>query len=125
MGDQKINTIANKKSRSKFIRHLLNDIKSLEYMLENGLVESGITRIGSEQEFCLINKNWRPSKKSGEILKDVNDSHFTTEIALFNLETEQGRSDASKLLERARKPDFRGHYSTQPSTSRPGRVVWS
>ena len=86
MGDQKIKTIANNNSRSKFIRHLLNDIKSLEYMLENGLVESGITRIGSEQEFCLVKKNWRPSKKSGEILKDVNDPHFTTEIALFNLE---------------------------------------
>ncbi|MFT4802607.1 MAG: CBS domain-containing protein/gamma-glutamyl:cysteine ligase YbdK (ATP-grasp superfamily) [Flavobacteriaceae bacterium] len=86
MGDQKINTITEKKSRTKFIRHLLNDIKSLEYMLENGLIESGITRIGSEQEFCLINKNWRPSKKSDKILQDVNDPHFTTEIALFNLE---------------------------------------
>ena len=67
MGDQKINTITEKKSRTKFIRHLLNDIKSLEYMLENGLIESGITRIGSEQEFCLVNKNWRPSKKSDKI----------------------------------------------------------
>ena len=104
MGDQKINTIAKKQSRSKFIRHLLNDIKSLEYMLENGMVESGITRIGSEQEFCLINKNWRPSKKSAEILEDVNDPHFTTEIALFNLEINldplELKTDAFSIVEK-------------------------
>lgn len=103
MGDQKINTIANKNSRSKFIRHLLNDIKSLEYMLENGLVESGITRIGSEQEFCLINENWRPSKKSGEILKDIDHPNFTTEIALFNLEInldpQELKTDAFSIVE--------------------------
>ncbi len=86
MGDQKINTIADKKARSKFIRHLLNDIKAIELMLEKGLFESDITRIGSEQEFCLVTKHWRPSKKSAEILEDINDPHFTTEIALFNLE---------------------------------------
>ena len=86
MGEQKVKTIADNKGRSKFIRHLLNDVEALELMLERGLIESDITRIGSEQEFCLVNKNWRPSKKSGEILKDINDPHFTTEIALFNLE---------------------------------------
>ena len=103
MGDQKINTIANKNSRTKFIRHLLNDIKSLEYMLENGLVESGITRIGSEQEFCLVNKNWRPSKSSGEILKDIDHPNFTTEIALFNLEInldpQELKTDAFSIVE--------------------------
>jgi len=86
MGDQKINTITDKKSRSRFIRHLLNDVKALEIMLDKGLFETNITRIGSEQEFCLVTKNWRPSKKSPEILKDIDDPHFTTEIALFNLE---------------------------------------
>ncbi len=86
MGDQKINTITDKQARSKFIRNLLNDIQALEIMLEKGMFESDITRIGSEQEFCLVTENWRPSKKSAEILKDIDDPHFTTEIALFNLE---------------------------------------
>ena len=86
MGDQKINTINDKRARSIFIRNLLDDIKALEIMLEKGMLESNITRIGSEQEFCLVTKNWRPSKKSAEILKDIDDPHFTTEIALFNLE---------------------------------------
>ncbi len=86
MGDQKINTITDKKARSNFIRNLLNDIQALEIMLDKGMLESDITRIGAEQEFCLVTEKWRPSKKSAEILKDINDPHFTTEIALFNLE---------------------------------------
>lgn len=86
MGDQKVNNLTDKDARSKFIRNLLNDVKALEIMLEKGMIEKGITRIGSEQEFCVVTDNWRPSKKSSNILKDINDEHFTTEIALFNLE---------------------------------------
>lgn len=104
MGDQKINTITDKQARSKFIRNLLNDIQALEIMLEKGMVESNITRIGSEQEFCLVTKNWRPSKKSAEILKDIDDPHFTTEIALFNLEINldpiELKSDAFSKVEK-------------------------
>ncbi len=86
MGEQNIKNKIDKKARAQFIRHLLNDVKALELMLENDLIENNVTRIGSEQEFCLVNKNWRPSKKSGELLEAINDDHFTTEIALFNLE---------------------------------------
>ena len=86
MGEQKVKTIKNNIGRAKFIRHLLNDVKALELMHERGLIESGIIRIGSEQEFCLVNKNWRPSRKSNEILNEINDKHFTEEIAVFNLE---------------------------------------
>lgn len=80
------NALANREARGEFIRHLLQDIRSLEYMLENNLIESGISRIGAEQEFCLVNENWRPSKKSQEILLALNDKHFTTELARYNLE---------------------------------------
>lgn len=86
MGEQKVKKISDRLARAKFIRHLLNDVKALEIMLDTNLIEDDITRIGSEQEFCLVNKNWRPSKKSEEILNNIDDPHFTTEIALFNLE---------------------------------------
>lgn len=86
MGDQKVNSIQKKENRSIFIRQLLNDIQALEQMLDEKIIESDITRIGSEQEFCILTENWRPSKMSTEILKEINDPHFTTEIALFNLE---------------------------------------
>lgn len=85
MGDHKI-TVVDEDIQSHFISHLLNDIRALEIMYEKGLIESGITRIGAEQEFCLINDNWRPAKNSEAILKAINDPHFTTEIARYNLE---------------------------------------
>jgi hypothetical protein len=86
MGEKKVKKITDKKARANFIRHLLLDVDALEMMLEKNLIESDITRIGSEQEFCLVEPNWRPSQKSGEILDEIDDEHFTTEIAVFNLE---------------------------------------
>lgn len=73
-------------SRAKFIRHLLDDIKALEYMLENGIIENDIVRIGAEQELCLLNENWRPANNATALLHTINDSHFTNEMARFNLE---------------------------------------
>ncbi|MDH5476106.1 MAG: CBS domain-containing protein [Cyclobacteriaceae bacterium] len=86
MGEQSINTNIDNQARAAFIKSLLNDISALDIMLEKDLIESDITRIGAEQEFCLVNKNWRPSTKALEILKTIDDPHFTTELALYNLE---------------------------------------
>lgn len=86
MSTKSRNPLSNSDRRGEFIRHLLNDIEALELMLQNGQIETGITRIGAEQEFCLLTDNWRPSKKSQEILSIINDSHFTTELARYNLE---------------------------------------
>lgn len=86
MGDHLVKSALDKEVRTQFIKHLLNDIKCMELMLERNLIESGINRIGAEQEFCLISKNWRPEKNAEEILKAINDPHFTTELARFNLE---------------------------------------
>ena len=82
-------SVANSELRSSFIRHLLNDVEALELMLEKGLFETGITRIGSEQEFCLVTKNWRPSRIAEDILAAIDDPHFTTELARYNLEINQ------------------------------------
>ncbi|NQZ77749.1 MAG: signal transduction protein, partial [Ekhidna sp.] len=72
--------------KTSFIKHLLNDVKCLELVLQHNMIESGTTRIGAEQEFCLITKNQRPQRNADEILKAVNDPHFTPELARFNLE---------------------------------------
>lgn len=86
MGDHKVNRTVNKEQRAKFIKHLLNDIHALELMHEKDLIENDVMRIGSEQEFCLVNEKWRPAKNSESILKEINDPHFTTELARYNLE---------------------------------------
>lgn len=86
MGDHKVNTEADKSTHTQFIRHILDDIRSMELMLEKGLIESGISRIGAEQEFCLVNDNWRPATNFDAILEAVDDPHFTTELARYQLE---------------------------------------
>lgn len=86
MGELNIENATNKESSSAFIKHLLTDVRVLELMLEKGIFEKGVTRIGSEQEFCLIDSRWRPTCNSEELLEEINDAHFTTELARFNLE---------------------------------------
>src|SRR6056297_1721803 len=86
MGEHSKDFFLGSEGRAGFIGQLLKDIKALEIILEKDIIESGISRIGAEQEFCLVEDNSRPSKLSPIILKEINDSHFTTELALYNLE---------------------------------------
>ena len=86
MGNQNIKPIVTTEQRKKFLYHLLNDVKALDKMVQNDMFEKNIVRIGAEQEFCIVNNDFRPSKKSLEILDKISDKHFTTEIGLFNLE---------------------------------------
>jgi len=86
MGSHAVKAITSQKERKKFVYHLLNDVKALEKMVQDDLFEKGIQRVGAEQELCIVNKNYRPSFNAIKILDKLNDPHFTTELALFNLE---------------------------------------
>lgn len=115
MGEHAVQTLESASQRAEFIHFLIQDIKALEYMLDHDMIESGITRIGAEQEFCLVTADWRPSDNNLEVLKAINDEHFTTELATYNLEINldpielktgalQSVSDQLQgLLEKARK----------------------
>ena len=50
------------------------------------MIERDIQRIGVEQELCLVDATWRPAPIIMEFLSKINDAHFTTELARFNLE---------------------------------------
>ncbi len=86
MGEHSTHTATNEETRLNFTRHLLDDVEALEQMIRDGKIESGITRIGAEQEFCLVNKNWRPAANALSVLEAIDDPHFTTELAKYNLE---------------------------------------
>ncbi len=86
MGQHELSIAKDPESRKTFLRHLLHDVEAIETMLEDGLFESGITRIGAEQEFCLVDKHYRPSLNSLQVLEKISDSHFTPELARYNLE---------------------------------------
>ncbi|MBK7937453.1 MAG: CBS domain-containing protein [Lewinellaceae bacterium] len=72
-----------------FVRNLLDDVQAFEYMLENDWFESNITRIGAEQEMCLVhNKTFKPATINMEVLEKLGDKPWcVTELAKFNLET--------------------------------------
>lgn len=86
MGDMNVKKLKKKKDRANYVHHLLNDIKALDLMLQKGMIETEPIRIGAEQEFCLVKPNFSPSNNALEILHDINDDHFTTEIGNYNLE---------------------------------------
>ena len=85
MGDNKVDRLHDE-YRAKFIRHLLHDVQTLDVMIERGLIESGIRRMGAEQELCLVKPDYSPAFSAMEVLEEINDPHFTTELALYNLE---------------------------------------
>ncbi len=94
MGDQQISPLTSQ-AKKDFLRNLLDDIKALETMIENGQIESGKTRIGAEQEYCLVQENFRPSMLGPEILASIEDEHFTSELAKWNLEINLDPQDAT------------------------------
>jgi hypothetical protein len=88
MGEQNVSRLQDQEQMKKFVRYLLNDVKALEYMLENDWFESDITRIGAEQEMCLINnKTYKPVSIAMDVLEKMKDHEWVeTELARFNLE---------------------------------------
>lgn len=86
MGSQSVKAITTLEDRKVFVQHVLNDIDALEYMLNNNLFEKNVQRVGAEQELCIVDEHFRPAFTAIKILEKINDPHYTTELALFNLE---------------------------------------
>src|SRR6185436_6591056 len=86
MGEHNVEQHVDEKKSQAFMKALLEDLRALAFMLANGCVESGVTRIGAEQEMFLIDRYLRPAPVSQEVLKHAADARLTTEIARFNLE---------------------------------------
>jgi CBS domain-containing protein/gamma-glutamylcysteine synthetase len=73
-------------SMRQFTRQIIKDMQALEYMLREGMFETGIRRIGAEQELFLINKSWQPASIVEEVQRLNTDERVVTELAKFNLE---------------------------------------
>ncbi|MAT52912.1 MAG: CBS domain-containing protein [Saprospirales bacterium] len=89
MGVQTVAIAKSEKDRQEFVKHLLNDIKALEYMLDRGLFEEDVIRIGAEQEMCLIHdKSFKPACINKQVVAKMDKYPWLdTELAQFNLET--------------------------------------
>ncbi len=86
MGHQDVVDRTDPKQRRLFTKALLNDLRALEHMLSEGCLETGVRRIGAEQELVLVDAAWRPAPVAMELLDALSDETFTTELARFNLE---------------------------------------
>src|SRR5689334_5811308 len=86
MGEHNVQQYVDEPKSQAFMRALLEDLSALAFMIENGCIESGVMRIGAEQEMFLLDRHLRPAPVSLEVLNHANDARLTTEIARFNLE---------------------------------------
>ncbi|MCP4045811.1 MAG: CBS domain-containing protein [Gammaproteobacteria bacterium] len=103
MGEQNIEEYASEASRQAFMKSLLEEVRALDAMLEKGMVESGASRIGAEQEMFLINEARQPAMTALKVLDKVDDDRFTHELGLFNIEAnlsvQELRSDCLSRME--------------------------
>lgn len=86
MGEHSIQDQLDDIEMRSFVKALLEDVRALEAMLDGGRIESGIRRIGAEQEIFLVDEKCRPAGTALEILERLDDPSYTTELGRFNLE---------------------------------------
>jgi CBS domain-containing protein len=86
MGTQEVTGDLDSAHLRLFITHLLRDLHALEIMIDTGAIESGVRRVGAEQELFLVDRAWRPAPLAMELLETIDDHHLTTELGRFNLE---------------------------------------
>lgn len=86
MGEQDVTSQIDDDQLREFMKALLADVHALERILDGGMIETGVRRIGAEQEMFLVDSSLKPSLVAQEVLADVGDDRLTTELAQFNLE---------------------------------------
>ena len=89
MGEQRVSKMTDQKQMQKFVKSLLKDVQALEYMIDNDWFDTGITRMGAEQEMALVQKDtYKPNCIAMEALDKMKKYDWVeTELAKFNLET--------------------------------------
>ena len=86
MGLQDVSKSESKAELRRFTRHIMQDMRALEYMLDNDMFETDIQRIGAEQELFLVDRNAQPAPMAEEILALSKDPRVVNELTRFNLE---------------------------------------
>lgn len=86
MGEKEVHIAVDQEELRVFTQALLRDVHALERMLESGSIETGIRRIGVEQEMFLVDEMFRPAPVAVETLELIDDPRVTSEIGRFNLE---------------------------------------
>ncbi|MDA0378240.1 MAG: glutamate-cysteine ligase family protein [Bacteroidetes bacterium] len=86
MGLQDVAKSENAAQIRRFTRHIMQDMRALEYMLDSGMFETDIQRIGAEQELFLVDRNAQPAPLAEEVLALSQNHRIVNELTRFNLE---------------------------------------
>ncbi|MBX3293239.1 MAG: CBS domain-containing protein [Acidobacteria bacterium] len=86
MGEKTISLEYDEAQMRTFTMGVLHDLQALEKMLESGMFEENVLRIGAEQEMFLVDSAMRPAPIAMEVIEAAGDTRLTTEIGRFNLE---------------------------------------
>ncbi len=86
MGEQNVVERSDDALRREFMRSLLEDVRVLEEMIDSGLFETGIRRIGAEQEMFIVDKAGQPAAVNMDLLEMIDDDRFTHELGRYNME---------------------------------------
>ncbi|MEO1266643.1 MAG: CBS domain-containing protein [Myxococcota bacterium] len=70
----------------RFMKRLLRDVRAFEKMLDLDMIETGVRRIGAEQELFLVDSAFKAAPLALKVLDKIEDPRFTTELAMFNIE---------------------------------------
>lgn len=86
MGIQDVSRSENAAQIRRFTRHIMQDMRALEHMLEKDMFETDIQRVGAEQELFLVDRNAQPAPLAEEVLALAEDPRVVNELTRFNLE---------------------------------------
>ncbi|MEM8711852.1 MAG: CBS domain-containing protein, partial [Planctomycetota bacterium] len=84
MGNPDVSEAENTDLRS-FMQAVLEDLQALETMIDKGMIERDVRRIGAEQEVFLVDESWHAVAKQSEVLGRLK-GNYTQELAAFNIE---------------------------------------
>jgi len=77
MGEQRVSLVKDQRQMQKFVKSLLDDVRSFEHMLDNNWFENDIARIGAEQEMVMVNlSNYKPATVAIEALEKLKAGHY-------------------------------------------------
>ncbi|MEC7725270.1 MAG: hypothetical protein VYD05_07140, partial [Planctomycetota bacterium] len=68
------------------MKAILADVHALERMLEEDRFESGVRRIGAEQEMFLLDRAGKAWNGADQMMQALSHEQFTYELAKFQLE---------------------------------------
>jgi CBS domain-containing protein/gamma-glutamyl:cysteine ligase YbdK (ATP-grasp superfamily) len=88
MGRQDLHVRYRPEELRRFEERLLADADAFERMLADGAFETGVRRIGVEEELFLVDEDGLPAPRAVEVLQDLGGPGpvYQTELALYNIE---------------------------------------